>query len=149
MCPNSMYFLRKGMALPKAGFGSLCFILGLDDSKGSQIVPHYRPRRTSRPPILTHYRLRTKRVQSEWKCFTSPCRGFHPTRVGYQLPLSFLWPGLLPHGVNVCKVFQISGCVRGDKKHFKYFKTDIPQFIKINKEDHIYKYYKHNKMHAT
>ena len=139
MCPNSRHFSQKGMALPKASFGSLHLFWDWMTLKAPKLFHTIVHAGLVGPSILTHYRLRTEKVQSEWKCFTSPCGGFHPTRAGYQLPLSFLWPGLLPHGVNVCIVFYISECVRKDK-NTSFYKLDIPQFIKTNKEDHIYKY---------
>ena len=76
-------FSQKGMALPKAGFGSLFLFWDWITLKAPKLFPTVVHAGLVGPPILTHYGLQTERVQSEWKCFTSPYGGFHPTRAGY------------------------------------------------------------------
>ena len=73
----------KDMALSKPGFGLLHLFWDWMTLMALKLFPTVVHAGLVGLPILTHYRLWTERVQSEWKCFTSPCGGWHLTRAGY------------------------------------------------------------------
>ena len=132
------------MALPKAGFGSLHLFWDWMILQAPKLFPTVVHARLVRHPDLHPLQVKNEKGSIWVEVFHEPMQRFSPYESWLQASPKFSMAGATASWCECVHSFLRKWMCEKGQKHI-ILQTRCP----TNKEDYIYKYYNHHKMHAT